>query len=649
MPGRETGRNRRHAMLGLLAAVAVLVPTVAATSTGAVQAAPLRVRAVTAAAPATVHGTRTSTAKKTTANLTFPATGYFRTAQADGRWWLVTPTGQPFYADGVDHVSAAGDIDQVTLQCPYCQTIAADYPSTSAWDTATLTRLRSWGVNTLGPYSDDSTLGTQMPYEVQLSMASGDDWFAPSFVTHADAVAAADVAPLADDPNVIGFFTDSELTWGPPGTSDLGPILDTYLDLPAGSPGLAVAQQYIGNPAGFLYALATRYFQVTTAAVRMYDTHHLILGVKAEGQEIQPELLEAAAPYINVFSINDYQLQPGFEQAVDKIWPYYLPVDPNLADMEQYFNGPMMIGEYAFIAPGPATPNLHPGIYYVSANQQQRADDYANFVAPLYEDAPWVVGDDWFEYVDEPVNGRPGDNEDDNFGLVNVEDQPYTDVVDAQALMHSIAPDRLVQTGPECDSWSEGSGGAVCTATLPVTTPPVTIIDEPLPSATQGTAYSTTVYAGGGRPPYTFSVAAGSLPRGLKLDKKTGVISGTPTRPGTSSFTLAVEDAGKTGPEQQAESISVGPGTPVAVKTATLANARQGASYAKSLAATGGTPPYTWSVTGGALPPGLTLSAGGTISGTPLASGTYAFRVQATDSSTPTGAATASLTLEVRP
>jgi len=115
---------------------------------------------------------------------------------------------------------------------------------------------------------------------------------------------------------------------------------------------------------------------------------------------------------------------------VDEIWPYYLPVDPNLADMEQYFNGPMMIGEYAFIAPGPLTPNLHPGIYYVSANQQQRADDYANFVAPLYEDAPWVVGDDWFEYVDEPVNGRPGDNEDDNFGLVNVEDQPYTDVVD---------------------------------------------------------------------------------------------------------------------------------------------------------------------------------------------------------------------------
>ena len=54
-----------------------------------------------------------------------------------------------------------------------------------------------------------------MPYEVQLTMASGNDWFAPSFVTNADAVAASQVAPLAKDPNVIGYFTDSELDWGP--------------------------------------------------------------------------------------------------------------------------------------------------------------------------------------------------------------------------------------------------------------------------------------------------------------------------------------------------------------------------------------------------------------------------------------------------
>ena len=133
----------------------------------------------------------------------------------------------------------------------------------------------------------------------------------------------------------------------------------------------------------------------------MYDTNHLILGVKAEGQEIQPQLLEAAQGYVNVFSVEDYSLRDGFAQVVDRIWPQYLPVEPNLANMEQYFNGPMMIGEYSFIAPG-VDPNTVPGIYYVSTSQQARANDYANFVAPLYEDAPWVIGDGWFEYWTSP-------------------------------------------------------------------------------------------------------------------------------------------------------------------------------------------------------------------------------------------------------
>ena len=78
-----------------------------------------------------------------------------------------------------------------------------------------MAQLRSWGFNSLGPFSDESEFAGQMPYSVQLSMASGNDWFAPSFVTNADDVAATQVAPLADDPNLIGWYTDSELTWGP--------------------------------------------------------------------------------------------------------------------------------------------------------------------------------------------------------------------------------------------------------------------------------------------------------------------------------------------------------------------------------------------------------------------------------------------------
>lgn len=60
-----------------------------------------------------------------------------------------------------------------------------------------------------------------------------------------------------------------------------------------------------------------------------------------------------------------------------------------------------------------------------------------------------------------------------------------------------------------------------------------------------------------------------------------------------------------------------------------------GDRYEASLSATGGTPPYSWSLAAGKLPPGLSLSRDGTISGTPTAAGTYSFTVQVWDSQRP--------------
>ena len=395
-----------------------------------------------------------------------------------------------------------------------------------------------------------------MPYSVQLSMASGDDWFAPSFVTNADEVAATQVAALANDPNLIGFYTDSELHWGPDG-SDTQPVLDNYLALPAGSPGLAVAEQYVGNPNGFVYALATRYFSVTTAAVRMYDKHHLILGVKAEAQEIQPELLEAAKPYVDVFSIDDYTLQPGLAQIIDRIWPQYLPVTSTFNDFEKYVKRPIMVGEYSFIASGPQTPDTVPGVYAVYPTQQQRAAAYTDYIAPLYEDSPWVVGDEWFEYVDEPQGGR-FDGENNNFGVVNVENQPYQDLVSQMEIMHSVAPDRVVQPGPTCDSWAEAPDGVTCDATMPEASYPLSIFTQTVPNGTTGTPYSNPVIVGGGKPRYTYGlVDHHSLPPGLRLSPVTGLISGTPTVAGTYAFTVRVTDSTMSVPQTTTQALSI--------------------------------------------------------------------------------------------
>ena len=94
----------------------------------------------------------------------FPATGYFSLGESKGRSWLVTPQGQPFYAAASDTVAPDGSgTDQVTGICPYCRTVANNYPSTSAWGTAAIGRLRSWGFNTLGAYSDTADLGSRCP------------------------------------------------------------------------------------------------------------------------------------------------------------------------------------------------------------------------------------------------------------------------------------------------------------------------------------------------------------------------------------------------------------------------------------------------------------------------------------------------------
>ena len=603
-----------------------------------------------ASAPGSVPS---STQASTAGSPPYAATGYFYVTQkASGGWTLVTPQGEPYYASGIDTVSPSGSgTDQVTGVCPYCNTVANDFPSTAAWATSTAAQIRSWGFNTLGPFSDDADLGSQMPYEVQLSMASGDDWFAPSFVTHADDVAQTQVAPLAGDPNVIGYFTDTELDWGPllgSGGDYFTTALQEYLQLPAGSPGLAVAEQYEGNPSGFLTALATRYFSVTTAAIRSYDSNHLILGVKAEGQEIEPNLIKAAAPYVNVFSIEDYAYKTGLDQTVDGVYPPYIPVEQNLADLEAVANIPLMIGEYAFIS-NDADPNTIPGIYETANNQQQRANEYENFVAPLYEDTPALVGDDWFQYVDEPANGRAPDGENDDFGMINVNGAPYPQMVAAVQLMHNVVADETGDSGPICDSWAAGSAGTSCTANMPSsTTSPLTVVTTSLPNGTVGTSYFFGgVYAAGGSPGYSYALTQGSLPHGLTLDATSGIISGAPTSTGTTSFTVQATDSAGSQAVSQTLSITVNPEVPDSVTTTSLVNAGPEPVVLGCGSATGGASPYSWSLSGGALPAGLTLNSYGLISGVPTAWGTFSFTVKATDMSTPAQTATKQLTLDV--
>jgi len=152
-----------------------------------------------------------------------------------------------------------------------------------------------------------------------------------------------------------------------------------------------------------------------------------------------------------------------------------------------------------------------------------------------------------------------------------------------------------------------------------------------LPSGTQNSAYSATLTATGGTPPYSWSIPSSTLPAGLTIASITGVISGTPTGTGTSNFTVQVTDA-NTLSAQKALSLTINSTPPPTIMTTSLPGGTQNNAYSTTLAATGGTTPYSWSVASGTLPTGLSLASGtGVVSGTPTGAGTSNFTVQVTD------------------
>jgi putative Ig domain-containing protein len=160
---------------------------------------------------------------------------------------------------------------------------------------------------------------------------------------------------------------------------------------------------------------------------------------------------------------------------------------------------------------------------------------------------------------------------------------------------------------------------------------PPDILTTTLPAGTLGQSYSQTLQAIGGTGARNWSIITGNLPPGLNLDANTGVISGTPTVPGTFSFTVQVQDA-VGGTDQQALSIVINLSNPPDITTTTLSGGTVGQPYSQTLTASGGVGTLTWTVTGGSPPAGLSLSPNGIISGTPTAPGTANFTVSVTDS-----------------
>jgi len=193
---------------------------------------------------------------------------------------------------------------------------------------------------------------------------------------------------------------------------------------------------------------------------------------------------------------------------------------------------------------------------------------------------------------------------------------------------------------------------STATASLSINlTAVLTISTTSLQSGTLNVPYYAYINATGATGPFTWSVLHGNLPLGLTLGSSTTdtvSISGTPTELGNFRFRIQVTD-GAGNAKSQPLSILINKPPPLTVATTFLPDGRVGTAYSQQLQASSGTKPYSWSLTAGALPAGLNISASGLISGTPTTVGTSSFTVEVIDSSSPQQKADANLSITIDP
>ena len=291
-------------------------------------------------------------------------------------WWLVSPDNTPQFLTGVTTV-------QPFLPAKRGPSYhSADFSGNiDDWATKTASRIHEFGFTHAGAWSN-AALRPYTPYTLDLNILascklpiSDQGWTA-----EAEGLVKYKVSPLANDQHLIGYFTDNELDWN---------MLAPY---------------------------ASKYFTTIEQAIHLYDSHHLILGVRFN--RLPPDsVLEASRGHVDVHSFNLYSNAP--QSSITLLEAAYAKTGI-----------PTFLSEFSFYSSDNSSGNMNTsGFGGEVINQQARADAYRKVIANM-AGTSYCVGTEWFQFSDEPPQGRP-DGEDCNFGVVSIHDDPYLLLVTA--------------------------------------------------------------------------------------------------------------------------------------------------------------------------------------------------------------------------
>ena len=437
--------------------------------------------------------------------VTGEAKGFFYPKEVDGRWWLIAPNGQSFYMVGTDHVSYYVHWCEKLGYAPYARNVQEKYGSEANWADSTAGHLADWHFSTLAANNSPLLRYRQFPHIEFVSFGASfsdidglcpkttwtgfPDVFSPKWPRHCDKFARQQCAPVKDDPWLIGYFLDNELEWFGKNIRAWG-LFDEAWKKPAENPAkqawiaflkgeLADVKDFEANwgvavadfdalaahtaPAAprtkraeeiagrWVRLVADKYFQGCAEAIRRHDPNHLILGCRFAGAA--PDIWDIAGKYCDVVSFNMYpwiDVDGGVPESVMK----------QVLAWHDKAQRPMMLTEWSFPALDAGLPSEHGAGMRVDT-QEQRARCFTFFQTMLFS-LPFMVGSDYFMWADEPAQGiSVSFPEDSNYGLVNVNDEPYPEFTRAAREVNEQVYALHMKAAPTVVPEDKGAGGLV--------------------------------------------------------------------------------------------------------------------------------------------------------------------------------------------
>ena len=399
------------------------------------------------------------------------ATGFFHVENIDGVDWAIDPLGRGVLLVGTDWCTPRGSVCEALGYSIYGRWVKGHYPSTAAWAEETAARLGEWGFTFLPCGGDESLYYRNLAHanaadRVYFShrMCRGDpDWriceyrpapctafpnvFHPEFDAACDWWARQRCAPYRDDPWLVGYFIDNELSWwGRVFDNQAGGLFDLVAKMPDTHPAKKALVEYMSDAAGgagnasprslsaatpeqklgFLRLVAERYFVATTAAIRRADPNHMVLGCRFAGgpNGVHPVVMEVAGKYCDIVSFNHYPWADLDEGVVFDSRSNPVPVTDLYREAHDLAKKPLFLTEWSFPALDAGMPCTHGAgqRFYTQTERVEASELYAKTLLSL----PFFAGYSYFRWVDQPPLGiRKTFPENSNYGLVSEQGVPY--------------------------------------------------------------------------------------------------------------------------------------------------------------------------------------------------------------------------------